>query len=46
MAKLAGGLLALLLLVAVGGGVYLATFDIPAPTRMVEKPLDDDRFPR
>ncbi len=46
MAKLAGGLLALLLLATLGGGVYLATFDIPAPVVERNTVLDDDRFPR
>jgi hypothetical protein len=38
------GLVALLLLI-VGGGVYLATWDIPAPKNHVEKIIPDDRFP-
>ena len=29
-----------------GGAVFLATWDIPAPTSKVEKTLPDDRFPR
>lgn len=37
----------LLLLVALaGGGVFLATWEIPAPTAKVEKVIPDDRFPR
>lgn len=33
--------------VLIGGGVvFLATWDIPAPSRQVEKVLDDSRFPR
>ena len=36
-----------LIVVAVGGGgVFLATWDIPAPSTTVEKVLDDSRFPR
>jgi small neutral amino acid transporter SnatA (MarC family) len=35
-----------LLAVIVGGGVFLATWDIPAPSARVEKVLPDDRFPR
>ena len=36
-----------LLVVAIGGGgVFLATWDIPPPSRTVEKVLDDSRFPR
>lgn len=37
---------ALLLVAFVGGGVFLVTWDIPAPSRSVERVLDDDRFPR
>jgi hypothetical protein len=29
-----------------GGVVFLATWDIPAPVSSVEKALPDDRFPR
>ena len=32
--------------VVVGGAVFLATWDIPAPTAQVEKVVPDDRFPR
>ncbi|MCR9219170.1 MAG: hypothetical protein NXI21_02985 [Alphaproteobacteria bacterium] len=46
MGKLLAAIFGLILLLVVGGGVYLATFDIPAPTQTVEKTLDDDRFPR
>jgi hypothetical protein len=28
------------------GGIFLATWDIPAPTATVEKTVPDDRFPR
>ena len=40
--------LAAILLVAalVGGAVFLATWDIPAPTAKIEKVLTDERFPR
>ncbi|MQX34895.1 hypothetical protein [Roseospira navarrensis] len=34
----------LLIGVVVGGGVLLATWDMKAPTRPVEKVLDNDRF--
>lgn len=30
----------------VGGAVFLATWDIPAPTAAVEKVIPNDRFPR
>jgi len=37
----------LTVLVIVGGGIaFLATWDIPAPSRQVDKVLDDSRFPR
>lgn len=29
-----------------GGAVFLATWDIPAPVSTVEKVIPDDRFPR
>ncbi len=37
----------LILLIAVlGGAAFLAMWDIPAPSTVVEKTLPDDRFPR
>ncbi len=36
----------LVVLMLVGGGVFLATWDIPPPVKKVEKVLPDDRFPR
>ena len=30
----------------VGGVVFLATWDIPAPITKIEKVIPDDRFPR
>ena len=38
--------IAVLLAVIVGGGVFLATWEIPAPSMHLEKVLPDDRFPR
>jgi hypothetical protein len=39
--------LAVLLVLAIGGlTVFLATWDIPAPSQKVEKVLSNDRFPR
>lgn len=39
--------LAALLVLAIGGlAVFLATWDIPAPSQKVEKVLSNDRFPR
>lgn len=46
MSKIAGFLVVLVLAVVVGGGVFLATFDMPPPSTKVEKVLPDDRFPR
>ena len=39
-------LLILVLAVIVGGGAFLATWEIPAPVTNVERVLPDDRFPR
>ncbi len=33
-------------LAVLGGGVMLASWDIPAPTRTIETAIPDDRFPR
>lgn len=42
-----GRLLALVLLVVVlGGVVFLATWDIPPPTETVETVIPDERLPR
>lgn len=46
MGKIAGILLVVVLLALVGGGIFLATFDLPAPTARVEKVIADDRLPR
>ncbi|MGE4280998.1 hypothetical protein [Magnetospirillum sp. 64-120] len=46
MGKIAGILLVLVLLALVGGGIFLATFDLPAPTARVEKVIADDRLAR
>ena len=32
--------------VIVGGAIFLATWDIPAPVATIEKVIPDDRFPR
>ena len=39
-------LLMLLLVVTLGGTVFLVTWDIPPPTGRVERVLPDDQFPR
>ena len=39
-------IMALIVVVLVGGAVFLATWEIPAPNQQVEKVIPDDRFPR
>ena len=46
MNKLAALLVILVLAVVIGGGIFLATFDIPPPAAKVEKVISDDRLPR
>ena len=46
MPKLSLVLVVIVLVVLVGGGAYLATWEIPPPTTAVEKVLPDERFPR
>ncbi|MGB0684358.1 MAG: hypothetical protein ACPGOV_16760 [Magnetovibrionaceae bacterium] len=46
MRRLSLMLFILVLLGVAGGGVFLATWEIPAPTAEVRKVLPDDRFPR
>ncbi|MGE5546706.1 MAG: hypothetical protein ACM33T_07410 [Solirubrobacterales bacterium] len=46
MSKLAGMLVVLVLAVVVGGGVFLAAWDVPAPSAKVEKVIPDERFAR
>jgi hypothetical protein len=46
MSKIAGMLVVLVLAVVVGGGVFLATFDLPPPSAKIEKVIPDDRLPR
>jgi hypothetical protein len=46
MGKILGLLVVFLLVVVVGGGVFLATTDIPAPRTKVEKVIADERLPR
>jgi len=40
-----GFLMAALIVVSLGGAIFLAYWDIPAPTSTVEKVLPNDRFP-
>jgi hypothetical protein len=46
MSKIAAVLVALVLAVIVGGGIFLATFDLPPPSAKVEKVIPDDKLPR
>ena len=46
MSKLAGLLVVVVLAVVVGGGIFLATFDLPPPSVKVEKVIPDERLPR
>lgn len=46
MGRLAKIILATLVVLVGGGVIFLATWDIPPPSRQVEKVLDDSRFPR
>lgn len=46
MGKLTGFVFLLIVLAVAGGGMFLATWEIPAPTNNVEKVLPDDKFPR
>ena len=39
-------LVVLLLVMALGGTVFLMTWEIPPPTARVEQVLPDDQFPR
>jgi len=36
----------LVLAAIVGAGVFLTRWEMPVPARQVEKPFDNDRFPR
>ncbi|MEQ9123667.1 MAG: hypothetical protein RIM80_14025 [Alphaproteobacteria bacterium] len=40
-----GFLMAALIVVSLGGAIFLAYWDIPAPTSTVEKVLPNERFP-
>lgn len=46
MTRLSMGLILLVLAILLGGGTYLAFWDIPAPSAIVEKTISDDRFPK
>lgn len=38
--------IAAVLIIIVGGAVFLATWDIPPPNNVVEKDIPDDRLPK
>ena len=46
MGKLTVGLVVVVLLGLLGGGLYLALWNPPAPSKPVEKVLPDARFPK
>ncbi|WP_168220325.1 hypothetical protein [Azospirillum thermophilum] len=46
MSRFLSVLVILLLLVIGGGMAFLASWDMPAPSKTVEKVLPDERFPR
>ncbi len=46
MKRLSKFVFLVLLLAIAGAGVFLATWDIPAPMASVEKEIPNDRFPR
>jgi len=45
MSRLTQIILALVAIAVVGGGIFLMTWDIPAPSEKVTKTLNNDRFP-
>lgn len=46
MKKLATIVIIGALIVLVGGGVFLATWEIPVPATEIERTIPNDRFPR
>jgi hypothetical protein len=46
MGKLLLSVFALIVLALAGGALFLAYWDVPAPTAKVEKTLPDARFPK
>ena len=45
MTKISTILFALIVIGLAGGAVFLATWEIPAPSSPVEKTIPDDKFP-
>tara|TARA_Y100001934_G_C11948407_1_gene583677 strand:- start:126 stop:266 length:141 start_codon:yes stop_codon:yes gene_type:complete len=46
MKKLASFVIVGALIVLIGGGLFLATWEIPVPATEIERTLTNDRFPR
>jgi hypothetical protein len=46
MRQLSRLLIFISVLMVVGGGIFLAVWDFPAPTQSVEETLPDARFPK
>jgi hypothetical protein len=46
MTRLMIAIFLVLLITVIGGGAFLAMWEIPAPSATVEKILPNDRFPR
>ena len=46
MGKFSLALVIVVLLALIGGGLFLAFSDIPAPSKPIEKVLPDARFPK
>jgi len=45
MSRLTQIIIAVVALAIIGGGIFLMTWDIPAPSEKVTKTLNNDRFP-
>tara|TARA_A100001011_G_scaffold279390_2_gene289314 strand:+ start:616 stop:756 length:141 start_codon:yes stop_codon:yes gene_type:complete len=46
MKKLSNLVFFVFLILLISGGVFLATWDIPAPSKILEKRIPDARFPK
>lgn len=46
MKKLASIVIVGALIILVGGGLFLATWEIPVPATEIERTIPNDRFPR
>ncbi len=36
----------ILTVICIGTGIFIVNWDIPAPTKMIEKVINNDRFPK